>query len=340
MKWQLWLPAALLRQLCAAGATFGLALKGAPALAQSGTDAESSNDAPEQGRSAREQERSALYHEGVEMAEQGRWSEALQKFQSVVALRSAPAALIALGTAQEKLALVASARRTYARAHDDALAIHDQALAEKAALKFAALQARVPHLTIRMADKDAVPSVTIDSERVEVPAEGIEIDPGDHRVVVTVAGQQPYEQRARIAEGEKKELWVDFGRATKAGSKGPPTGPIILGSAGLVATVAGAVVYFNARSTYNDAQWNLTTGCAGDLHCQEEAVRRGNDARTPALLGSIVALTGVASIAGAGLWWALSASAPRAEPLGATKPLDVSVGATKGGGLIRWTSAF
>ena len=333
MKWRFLLPAALPRQLCVACATFGLGLLGAPALGQSSTGAESSND-------PREQERSALYHDGVQMAEEGRWSEALKKFQSVVAIRSAPAALVALGTAQEKLTLIASARRTYARAHDDARAIHDQALAEKAALKFAALQARVPHLAIRMADKDAVPTIAIDGERVEVAAEGVEIDPGDHRVVVTVAGEAPYEQRAQIAEGEKKELWVDFGRAARGGSSGLPTGPLILGAAGIVATGVGAVVYLNARSTHNDAQSNLTTGCAGDLACQEDAVSSGNDARTPALLGSILFWTGVASIAGAGVWWALSPSERHAEPRSGSKPVDVSVGATKGGGWIRWSSAF
>src|SRR5215471_21330306 len=120
MKWRFFLSAALPRQLCVACATFGLGLRTAPALAQSTTTgAESSHD-------AREQERSELYHQGVELAEQGRWNEALPKFQSVVAIRSAPAALVALGTAQEKLALVASARRTYARAHDEARTIHDQ----------------------------------------------------------------------------------------------------------------------------------------------------------------------------------------------------------------------
>jgi len=318
------------RRLCVACATFGFGLHAAPALAQSTTSAESSQD-------VREQERSELYREGVELAEQGRWNEALPKFQSVVAIRSAPAALVALGTAQEKLTLVASARRTYARAHEEARAIHDQGLAEKVALKFAALQARVPHLAIRMADKDAVPVVTIDGERVEVPAEGIELDPGDHRVVVTVAGEPSYEQHARIAEGERKELWVDFGKMGKA-SGGLPTGPLILGGAGLAATVVGAVVYFSAKSTYNDAQKRLA-GCA-DLACQQDAVNQGNDARTPALLGSIVAWTGVASMAGAGLWWALSPSAPHTEPMGGLRPVDVSFGATKGGGLIRWRSAF
>ena len=45
---------------------------------------------------AREQERTALYKEGVALAEAGRWAEALTKFEGVVAIRSAPRALIAL----------------------------------------------------------------------------------------------------------------------------------------------------------------------------------------------------------------------------------------------------
>src|SRR5262249_9209921 len=139
-----------------------------------------------------EQERTALYREGVAFAEAGRWADALKKFQAVVAIRSAPAALVAMGTAQEKLGLLASARRTYSRAHDEARAIGDQALAEKAAGKYAAIQLRVPRIGIHLAGKSASEAnVTVDGDRAEPSASGdVEVDPGEHRVAVTAAGER------------------------------------------------------------------------------------------------------------------------------------------------------
>ena len=81
---------------------------------------------------AKEQERTSLYREGVSLAEAGRWDEELKRFERVVAIRSAPPALVALATAQEKTDKLASAKRTFLRAEADARAAGDADLAQKA----------------------------------------------------------------------------------------------------------------------------------------------------------------------------------------------------------------
>jgi hypothetical protein len=289
-----------------------------------------------------EQERTALYREGVALAEAGRWSEALKKFQAVVAIRSAPAALVAMATAQEKLGTLATARRTYSRAHDEARAIGDQALAEKASAKFAALQSRVPRLAIRLTGKSiSAAVVTIDGDRVEPSGDGdIEVDPGEHRVVVTVAGERPYEQRAQVGEAERKEIVVESApapqkEATSSSSSGPPLGALILGGAGIATTAIGAVVYVTARSTYDDgkrAQQNADPASV-------EKVNRGNDARGTVLAGSIVAWTGIVAIGGAGVWWLLSPHGD-GESHGAASATRVSISPTRGGYWVQLEQAF
>ena len=87
-----------------AGGLLSVMLIASPTFAQSPASPPSTD--------SREEERTALYREGVALAEAGKWHEALEKFQAVVAIRSAPAALIALATAQENSGKLAHAART------------------------------------------------------------------------------------------------------------------------------------------------------------------------------------------------------------------------------------
>jgi hypothetical protein len=247
-----------------------------------------------------------------------------------------------MATAQEKLGTTATARRTYSRAHDEARAIGDQALAEKASAKFAALQSRVPRLAIRITGKTINAAVvTIDGDRVEPSADGeIEVDTGEHRVVVTLTGERPYEQRAQVAEGERKELVIDLAPAPQqqtpaASPSGPPLGALILGGAGIASTAIGAIVYAGARSTYDDGR--SSQGCV-DPTCIEK-INQGNDARGTVLAGSIVMWTGIAAIGGAGVWWLLS---PRtdSQSRGAASATRVSVSPTPGGYWVQLEKAF
>src|SRR5678815_4359361 len=108
---------------------------GRPALAQ----------APDE---AVEKERTDLYKAGVALAEAGQGGEALDKFQRVVAMRSAPRALLALASAEEHVGRLVSAKRTYVKARDDARAEKDEALAGKADAALAALDPRIPRLAL------------------------------------------------------------------------------------------------------------------------------------------------------------------------------------------------
>lgn len=313
------------------GACFAAATLAAPARAQSAAT-------PAPSVESHEQERTALYREGVALAEAGRWADALKKFQAVVAIRSAPAALVAMGAAQEKLGLLATARRTYSRAHDDARAIGDQALAEKSAGKYAEIQLRVPRIAIHLAGKSARDAnVTVDGDRTEPSASGdVEVDPGEHRVVITAPGERPFEQRVQVAEGERKELSLEAAPAPPpepAKASGPPLGVWVLGGAGIAAAAVGGIVYLNARSTYDEGANCTSAGCADQRN-------RSNDVRGTVLASSIVGWTGVAAIGGAGVWWLLSLRGQDSQSRGAASTTRVSVAPTHGGYWIQLERAF
>src|SRR3954466_7796473 len=80
----------------------------------------------------REEERTALYQEGLALAETGRWEDALSKFEKVVAIRSAPRALFALARAEEKSGRWTRAKRTYVKTQTEAEAAQESKLVEEA----------------------------------------------------------------------------------------------------------------------------------------------------------------------------------------------------------------
>jgi hypothetical protein len=260
---------------------------------------------------ADEKERTSLYREGVVLAEAGRWGEALEKFQHVVALRSAPRALLALAAAEEHVGRLVSAKRTYAKARDDARTEHDAALADKAETSLAALAPRVPSLALVVPDAVAGAEARLDGAPVEISARGVEVDPGVYHLVVTAPGMRDFEQRVVVTPGQKKEIAVAMVRdaapvapplvtqpapAPPQPRAGPPLGAWILGGAGVAAGVAGLVVRLQARNVYDDSKNDVAT------------YGRANDAVDRMVVGTIIAGAGLALVGAGAVWWALSPS--------------------------------
>jgi hypothetical protein len=66
-------------------------------------------------RAQDERERTELYKQAVELANAGRWADAVPKLQAVLALRSSPKVRYTLGQAQEHIGQLAAAYDTYGR---------------------------------------------------------------------------------------------------------------------------------------------------------------------------------------------------------------------------------
>jgi hypothetical protein len=276
---------------------------------------------------AKEEERTALYREGVSLAEAGRWDAALQKFEKVVAIRSAPAALIALATAQDKVGKLVRAKRTYLEARAQARALRDAALAEKAEKALTAIDGRIARVVVVLPSDSSEAEIGLDGSAASPDPTGIEVDPGEHVVSVNASGRPSFQERVLLTAGERKEVVVQFGHgpsaetpaaasmpafATATGDSvrtGPPIGSWVLGGAGIAASVAGLVIHLNGQARYDDA----TSLCQNGKCSTVGEVEAGNAERDRVLAGSIIAGAGLALVAGAGLWWALTPSAAQSE---------------------------
>lgn len=275
----------------------------------------------------KEEERTALYREGVALAEAGRWNDALQKFEKVVAIRSAPPALIALATAQEKVGKLASAKRTYLSAHAQAAALGDTAMAERAERALAAIDGRIARIVVVVPYDASGAEVRIDGSPAAADPRGIEADPGEHEVMVNAPGRSTVRKRVTLAAEERREVAVEFGRVDAVDGAaasstpsalpqsgddvrgGPPMGSWILGGAGIAASVTGLVIRIEGQNRYGDVREQ----CPNDSCATTAEVEKGNAAREQMLVGSIVAGAGLALIAGAGVWWALTPSPSNSE---------------------------
>jgi len=307
---------------------------------------------------AREQERTALYREGVKLAEAGNWKEALTRFQQVVAIRAAPAALLAFATAQEKAGQLVEARQTYRKTQSEARAAGDSNLESKAGAALETLSPRIPRVAIRLPADAAGAEAMLDDGPVPAGPEWIDIDPGEHRVLVRAPGKRPFDRRFRVAEAERKDISVDLaaGEPTTPGStpgselsprtsslpsnergeaprSGPPAGVFVLGGAGAAATAVGIIVRVQAKSAWNDH----SSGCPDS--CLQPAIDSSNAARTRMLWGTVAAGAGISAIAGAGLWWILSASSNH-PPAPATSSLAVRADASAAGCSMHFSGTF
>jgi hypothetical protein len=263
--------------------------------------------------SATEKERTQLYREGVAAAEAGRWGEALERFQRVVALRTAPRALLALAAAEEHVGRLVGAKRTYGEARDDARAQQDEATAAKAEAALAALEPRIPSVVIVLPADVTDAEAHLDGAPIRIAPDGVAVDPGVYRLVVTASGRRPFEARLALAAGQRREVAVLFpaadalgvapplaGRDAAPGPEpwartGPPLASWILGGAGVAAIGVGLAVRLAARSTYDEAK------AAGQID-------RGNDARDNIIAGTIVMGAGAALLGAGGVWWAVAPS--------------------------------
>jgi hypothetical protein len=279
----------------------------------------------------REAERTALYEEGVKLAEAGRWPDAADRFQRVVAIRPAPRVRFTLGEAQEKCGRLASAKATYALALEEARAAGDQQAASAAAGALVGIEKRVPRLLLHLAEPVQGARASLDGRDVELGERALELDVGAHHVQVRAPSREPFERQVQAAEGKTTELKVQLEPVHIAGmpgagasdtggpgpvsgvssdtgpgapSSGPPVGTWVLAATGVAATVVGGVLYATGHTAYDEA----AARCPAGTCTQAGAADDGNGARGRMIGGDVLMVVGMAAVAGAGLWWAVTAA--------------------------------
>lgn len=258
---------------------------------------------------ANEAERKRLYEEGLALADTGDWAAALERFRRVVAIRSAPRALYTMAQAEERIGQLATAMATYRRALADAKAAKDTEVGDAASAAITSLDPRVPRIDLEVPAGVNDATASLDGRTVAAETASLEVNPGEHIIAVTAPGHDRFEAKVVVGPAERTTVRVQLvalAKGSEPSSPPPPPqemrvpiGGIVLGSAGIVGLVAGAVLRVKGQSDY-DAAANL---CGDDAACDsQDLADEGNAGRTLMLGGTIALAAGGALLAASAIW--------------------------------------
>jgi hypothetical protein len=228
-----------------------------------------------------------LVEEGRALGQQGKWGDALQRFQRAESLsgRSTPQLEFYIGYAEARTGKLVAANVDLHRAIELAHAAHNEQVAKAAQAELPDLDARTPTLTITVNGAAAPQSLHIDGSSIGVAAVGgpVPLDPGKHAIVVGFAGG-PVTKEVTLTERQRATVAVDAPLETAAAvptpqpTPQPPVRPegdayllapppskgsalkttgIVLTAAGGATLIAGGVFYLLARSSMS----SVTNAC-------------------------------------------------------------------------------
>jgi hypothetical protein len=175
-----------------------------------------------------------LGEQGIELYKNGKYAEALERFDKAAKLVDVPTLNLYAARCLEKLGRWVDAHERYlavTRMPAQAGELEDQALArEKAKEELAALAPRIPKLEIVVEGVDgSAVKIEIDGKPVPAAVVGTEwpVDPGEHRIVGSVATQRD-EKSVKLTEGGRDKVVLRFSpEATTAPEPGPKPEPVV-----------------------------------------------------------------------------------------------------------------
>jgi hypothetical protein len=280
-----------------------------------------------------EAHRTQLYKQAVEMANAGRWADALPKLQAVLALRSSPKVRFTLGQAQEHVGQLAAAYETYGRVAADATAAGEGDVASLASSAQHAIEPRVPSLRVVVSGANADgASATIDDRAVQA-GQPVRVDPGPHKVVATDAGGRATTANVTVRERDHVDVPLRLEGPSSAtatppvpavdGASPPPQpapneqptaespssglggvriAALTAGGAGVVALGIGAYFGFDAISKNNASN---AAGCDGSTAvCSNQgAYDTRESAKSSATVSTVAFVAGGVLLAGGLTLW-------------------------------------
>lgn len=267
----------------------------------------------------------ALFEAGRQAAVRGDWATACPKFAESERLDPAAGTLLNLADCEEHLGHLAAAWDAWHEALASLLPGDDRA--GQARKRAAALDARIPRLTVRLA-ADAPAGAVVHRDGVELGAASLgvplPVDPGSHVVRVDASGREPASTTVTLVEGESRAVEVSAGApvapapAPQAATPVPPppsprpiepaasaggnptlrTTGFVLGIAGLAALAAGATtgaLAFAQKST-------VQSHCPEPRGCDQTGLDAAQSGHTYAMVSDVTFVAGgVLLAAGAAL---------------------------------------
>jgi len=291
------------------------------------------------GRADSESERTKLYQQGKALAEAGKFAAAAKKFREVIAIRSAPKALIALAAMEEKRGRLVAARALYVEAERDAIAAKltdDAGVAATARLR---VDETIPRLTIRVATDVATPTTSIDDTAVAAPWIDIAVDPGVHLIAVSAPGYETFTVKVTLKEREHREVEATMRRSvdsvdTRLEDRTVAWGPVILGGGGVLVGLTGLLVYSSGR-----ADEEARRDVCPNLVCPD-GESTNNPGRSKIIAGDVMMLTGGAAAIGGLVWYfTRRGDAPPTAPTAGAR-VRPSIAATASGATFSLAGSF
>jgi hypothetical protein len=221
-----------------------------------------------------------------------------------------------MATCYEKLGQLASAWGHYREVVVLASKAGDAARVQIARDRIAALEPRLPKLTIKPPKtKIAGLAVSRDDAPLDPAALGVSfyVDPGEHSITASAPGRIPSTQHIVIEEKQSKELAIpELALAPHAKDQPGTTTTIVredidpgrgrrvfaltIGGAGIVAAITGVGFGVAARASWNSAFDDKLCDKATNT-CSQAGQERTDTARTRALLANVIGGAGVAFLA-------------------------------------------
>lgn len=273
------------------------ALGGAPATARA--DATSAADL----KKAR-----AQFQRGIELEQASNWSEAIQQFRDVGAVRMTPQVRFHIAYCEEELGRLVTALGGYELAQGEADQVGPD-FKHEVESAITELRARIPKLMIDRGKNADAALVQLDGVDLGASSVGVEVplDPGPHTVTATAPGFQQFTETADLKEKEVTHVTLDLVPEPEAPPPKPPvkevivieeqqapnrTIPYVVGGAGIGA-LAGAGVLLALRQA-TSAQ--LKKDCPDRNACPESNRGTYNRLKAYGVATPIVAGVGVAAI--------------------------------------------
>jgi len=268
---------------------------------------------------------------GYALKEQGNYAEALPHLLESLHLGVELKTLTNLADCEEHLDRLVDAQKHWVLARDRAGLEGNDKLREGAASRLAALEKRMPRLTLKLASGSppdasvARDGTTLGSISLGLP---LPTDPGEHVVVVRAKGHADATTRVTLAEAEQKEVAVGVGpdvALTVAVAPASPPGEleaphaslgtrktlaVVAASTGGAAILLGAVFGGVAINAWGNAEADCGHGCSATSSPQTER----EHATTDAAVSTVAFVAGAALlVSGAALW--LTAPGSKETPL-------------------------
>ncbi|MBX3190186.1 MAG: hypothetical protein KF819_24375 [Labilithrix sp.] len=277
-----------------------------------------------------QKEADALFAEGRELLEKGRYVDACPKLKRSAELSAAVGTLTNLGYCWEQLGRLRSAMDAYGEAEVLASATGDPKRAAFARERLTAIESRAPKLVIRLAPP-ATADIEITRNGATVPRSELDhpvpVDPEDYVIAASAPGHETW-RGAIMVRGDGATVTVIVPPLASARSVAlPPPSPIgarriaalTLGGAALVTLGAGLATALSAKARYDDAAPHCDDRGCDEIGAslQGRAVVQGNVAT--ALVGF-----GIASAAAGIYLWIVGAPELRVQPGRAKARVDVS----------------